>query len=308
MGRLVRVDDDAERLVGLFRDIYSNWRVTPEQWYWKYGPPWSENVYSLVATHGDRFIGHVGAIPLRGVLQGKECPFFQIVDILAHPEVRGTYNWLEVQAMVREYILAKHPDAVLYGSTDRKTMMFYEWLGSAARVDEPQVVTLPGGGKHQHEVTQHLQVHEWDWDHPAIDPLWETLKHTWSTGLIRDQLYLSWRYDSRPGWPYRLLGVDLDGEPIGWIVALVKDGPESKAEPVWIIDALLPREQFLGGFRIAAESMGERGIQAWLPPALAADFPETAPSRCPVTTWKGSPNLHILKKHLFYTCGDIDLF
>src|SRR5215475_14148559 len=113
-------------LIGLF-DLVFGGTVTPYMWAWKYLPPWAQRHYCWVAESDGKVIGYCGAVPLRGAVAGKPMPFFQLADMMVHPDHRRTHDLFDLGP---KQILADlgqtHPQHVLYGFSGHRAFLWFQ--------------------------------------------------------------------------------------------------------------------------------------------------------------------------------------
>ena len=110
---------DEEKIITLFREVFGK-ELTVGQWKWKYAVPGAGKIYSKIAEDASHtIIGYAGAVPLRGIYQGKPLQFFQIADVMVHPKARGFLGKKNVfEIMIKELfedIGKEFPDVFCYG-------------------------------------------------------------------------------------------------------------------------------------------------------------------------------------------------
>jgi GNAT superfamily N-acetyltransferase len=82
------VPDDAPAIVDLLNTVYGDWGDL-DLWRWKYrDPPAPFRIPSLVAECDSRLVGHHGALPVSGVLNGQTVRAAQFVDAAVLPAHR----------------------------------------------------------------------------------------------------------------------------------------------------------------------------------------------------------------------------
>jgi len=275
-------------------------------WKWKYNLPWVREPHAWVAISDGEILGHVGAVPLRGWVDGEEVPFFQLTDIMIHPEHRAKYDFLTLAPKSIEVeIRAAYPKSVLYGFTGRRTALWYRRMGG--RVKEEACDRLVRIAAHEPEPVndQGIEFAEWSWDRDEIDEIWGGSKIR--AGLMRDRTYISWRYERHPTKDYTLIGVLARGEPVGWFVTQ----PWSRVDTVLrdevrLLDHFLPEEVARPALQLAARYLKARTLVFWLPKRLWEG--ESRETGWFVLCKSLYPDLstEYLAEHLDYSLGEVD--
>jgi hypothetical protein len=307
----LELDRDLDQLLLLFEHCFHK-PADPATWLWKYQPPWIDQPWAWVGTQGDRIVGHIGAVPLRGRVNGEDALFFQLGDIMADPDIRSVNVYLELDpTKVLAEIAQEHPYSVVYGFTGSKLAAWYNWMASVGRktwieaahdriLRVPQSVgALPEGGD--------LEVREWGWDASEIDDLWERQKDLIGAGLVRDRLWLEWRYARHPSIKYALYGVFSGNEAVGWLVTGAEDCSQPREE-VRIHDFLVPAELRLPALRRAASVLRARSLVLWLPNHCVPIGLQNRKTGWQVMHHSLSPKIsrHFFEQNLFYTLGEAD--
>lgn len=304
--RPVVLEEDLDGIIELARVSFGE-EPAPQRWRWKYSPPWAKRRYSWLGLQGEATVAHIGAVPLRGQMDGRKRPFFQIGDIMLHPELRGKVNWTAAPEQVLRDILEENPDAVLYGFADRRTFEFYRYLDVAALVDEVREFVVQADDSICAAMDEDIDIRKWDWEDPNIDPVWSARAPEIRCGLVRNAEYLRWRYCAHPAFRYCLLGVRRQGVPLGWVVQL-QNNREQREGRAWIVDMLLPNHLMQGCLEAVARTLEVRSVSLWLPSWFRREFNESRPSGMVLMSWKSSLQTEYLKNHHYFTAGDADIF
>ena len=299
---------DQAGLIALFDQVFGG-TVTPAMWYWKYVPPWAPRFYCWVALAGDQVIGYVGALPLRGQIDGRPVPFFQLADVMVHPAHRLQHDYFSLGTRhILEDISTSHPQHVVYGFSGHRAFRWFERLGISGLVERAHTRYVPPGPP---PTGREVQLRDWGFDAPEVDAVWRQGSGLVRTGLIRDGAYLRWRYGSHPVNGYRLVGVQRGSEPIGYLViGTDPPGVGGRAAETPVVDLLLPPEATRPALAALARRLG-RPVMLWLPGWLAQQLPELGDG-----TDSGTHVYHFVKQsmvdtahlrqHLYYTMGDVD--
>ena len=301
--RRLDVERDQQGLFMLFAQVFGHY-VTPEMWRWKYVPEWADTHQCWVARAGDRVVGFLGAMPLRGLIGGNEAPFFQIADVMVHPEFRGQHDWFDLATNhILDDITAHHPQRVIYGFSNHRSFLWLKKLGICDLVEQPRTCYVEPNAPMPRRSTTDLDCIELDWHDDEFDRHWQALRGTVHTGLMRDGTYLRWRYASHPHYAYRPFSLRCDGEPVGFCV--IEGG--KKKERTTIIDALLPAEHRTGMLAAMAKHF-DKPARTWFAAPHTPELPDLRPTKTNVYTFVKETTLSIeaIRKDLYFTMGDAD--
>ena len=210
-GRRFAFQNDVAEVLSLYENVFGR-PASQDLWKWKYQPPWIQESYAWIGLHEEQVIGYIGAIPLRGLLNGEEVLFFQFGDIMVSPAVRSMALYLQWDPIrFVEEIRSDYPRSLIYGFTSRKLARFYTWYASSVQnthsewANDQLVRCLPE--ESDDDMHAPIRIQEWSWHTPELDDIWLRQKETISVGLIRDRAYLEWRYANHPLIDYSLFGV-----------------------------------------------------------------------------------------------------
>jgi len=299
--RPLRPETDAEGLIELFDKVFGH-TVSPGMWEWKYRPPWVDRHYCWVGVYDDRIIGYVGAVPLRGGIDGEEVPFFQLADVMVHPDYRLKFDYFSIAVKaILEDLGTTHPRHLLYGFSDHRAFRWFERVGWSGLIEMAMTFRFR---PRDSENAGRYAFRGWSWTDPELSRQWESLCGTLQASLIRDGEYVLWRYGRHPVFPYRLMGVHEDGSPLGWVVL---GKPSRKTGPVPVVDMLLP-EASTGAVLRALSEHEEQPMSAWLPTRLGLDASERKVSNTHVYHFlkNSAVDTSYLKENFYYTMGDVD--
>lgn len=296
---------DHFELIELYETVFGH-SITPAMWYWKYVPPWAERHYCYIGKIDGQIIGYFGAVPLRGMKDGKEIPYFQLADFMVHPEHRLKHDYfgLGSEKILRD-IRESHSEHLVYGFSSHKAFRFLERFGLGGTIESPQTRYLRMADAPE---DRQFEFVPWEWNSGLIDTVWERFRPKVKAGLIRDKDYIFWRYGSHPINGYRLLGVCRDGEPIGFVVAgSDRPGEHGRAKETPVVDCLLPDGD---AGRILHELTRYWGndVMFWLPQRMAVGVEEKKDSgtHCYHHKEHSAMSTEFLADGLYYTMGDVD--
>ncbi len=304
--RRINLDTDFEDVFALYSWVFGI-DATPENWRWKFLPPWVDKPYVWVVLDQESIIGYIGAMPAGGIDQGEEVPFFQMGDAMLHPRFRGKYDYIGTSTRnFVEEIRREIPHSLIYGFSAHRGFLWYQRVGLIEGVEKVTELIVPCSQRGQ---SSSFNFEIWSWDDGRIDSLWQDMKHSFTIGLVRDQAYLEWRYGAHPMFKYQLIGVFEDEQPIGWLVMAGQwelDGRSRNQGRV--IDILLPEAGYHSVLQKMAQTFNTDSLKLWLPARMSEKFAENKTTSVNVLHFgQSSPvSTQYLRDNLFYTFGDAD--
>lgn len=298
---------DEEAIVGLFSQVFDK-PLTEDQWRWKYAADGPIPPLRLAFDTSGRLVGHAGAIPLRGWRRGRPLPFFQVCDVMVHPEARGGLGDQNLFVrLVRELLVGlaeRWPNAFAYGFPGLRPHRLGERARVYGEVERACAVRRPA----RHSLLSLLSVRPLDWGDARLNDLWLRLALGLPLTLVRDSNYLRWRYATNPFHTYQLLGLCLGTRLLGWVVIRSDD------ERLLIVDLLLHRRWLRLALvtldRIAA-SGGIGEVLIWLPGSwreVAEKWIEPTEVVVANMVWGLQIPTAEVREDLYYTMGDLDIF
>jgi hypothetical protein len=300
---------DEEGITSLFKDVFRN-EMTVDQWRWKYFIPGSGKIYSKVVENAaGHIIGHAGAIPLRGSFQNKPVQFFQIADVMVHAGARGFLGRKNVfEVMMKslfEGINNEFPDVFCYGFPGRRPFL----LGKRVGVYEEVEGALDCVKYSRPSLLNPYKIKPLRWDDRRLNDIWSSLSKDFPLAVIRDRDYLRWRYAGNPFFSYELLGGFLFGRLKGWLV--IKDS----GEEVFVVDQLIEKNRcgnILTAFQKYLLPRGKKAFRMWVSEDWRRNIKDCRLEKTPVVVtnmvWKLPYTTCVVRKNLYYTMGDTDIF
>ena len=303
--RLLDPTLDHLELIELYETVFGH-SVTPAMWYWKYVPPWAQRHYCYVGKIDDQIVGYFGAVPLRGMKEGVEIPYFQLADFMVHPEHRLKHDYFGVgsEEILRD-IRESHTEHLVYGFSSHKAFRFLERFGLGGCIEKLQTRYLRMADAPQ---DRQFEFVPWEWNSDLIDTVWGRFRPNIKAGLIRDKQYVFWRYGSHLINGYRLLGVCRDGQPVGFVVAGTdRPGEHGRAKETPVVDCLLP-DADAGQILHELTRYWGNDVMFWLPQRMAVGIEEQKDSGtyCYHHKERSALDTQYLTDHLYYTMGDVD--
>ncbi len=300
---------DEEGITSLFKEVFGN-EFSIEQWRWKYFIPGNGKIYSKMAEDAaGEIIGHAGAIPLRGVFQNRSIQFFQIADVMVHPEARGFLGRKSVfdslMKTMFEDIREEFHDVFCYGFPGIRPYI----LGDRIKVYERIEQAVVNAKRLSRSLFNPYRVRMVAWDDDKLDDLWAGLSADRPLSLIRDKSYLNWRYTTNPFFSYQLLGFFLLGKLNGW--AVIRDS----GDEVFVVDLLIERKRcrsVLNALQNYLIPKRKKTICIWLPENWRKELNGYSTSKTEVVVtnmiWKLPFKTSDVNDNFYYTMGDVDIF
>lgn len=292
-------------LIELYETVFGH-TVTPAMWYWKYVPPWTQRHYCYIGRIDGKVIGFFGAVPLRGMKDDQEIPYFQLTDFMVHPDHRLKHDYFGLGSKhILGDIQESNAEHLVYGFSGHKAFRFLERFGLGGFIAKPRTRYLRIADAPEDSGYEFVP---WEWNSNLIDKVWALHRPHIKAGLIRDKEYIFWRYGSHPINGYRLLGVCRDGDPIGFVVT-GSDRPSEhgRAKETPVVDALLPAAESRQILHELARYCGN-DLMFWLPDRMAEGVEESKDSGTHCYHYKEDSALSTehLTENLYYTMGDVD--
>lgn len=298
---------DEEAIVGLFTTVFGQ-RMTEAQWRWKYTGAGALPPSKLAFDAAGCLVGYAGAIPLRGWRRGQPWPFFQICDVMVHPEARGPLGERNLfTRLLRELLTglaARWPEVFAYGFPGQRPFRLGEYVRVYGEVERACAMEWPVGRGFR----LRLSTRPLDWVDDRLDGLWAQQAPHHALALIRDREYLRWRYAAHPTHVYQLLGLFLGPRLLGWAVTHRGEGR------LRIVDLLIHRRWLrlaLTALEQVAAAEGADKVEIWLPRGW-----REAAGHCLMSTevvvanmtWALPIPTDEVRETLYYTMGDLDIF
>lgn len=258
---------EREQVFEFMRSAYSPDRSAQliYQWNWKYDAnPFNceTDPYILLVRDGGKVVGMMGAIPLRACIAGKERLIRSGCDWIIHADYRGR----GLMRRMDEQYVKDHP--IGFGWSNVLSNRIYERATNAGSVRIVPLVKpliparfrLFNRKRALSEAGDEINVVELDSFDDKFDALWGNVRCQYPVMIVRDQRYLSWRFDSRPDAKYTracaMRGTDL----LGYIVyrLAVKDGSRRG----YLVDWMIKDQSFDDLSRLvryAADDLQEQG-------------------------------------------------
>ncbi len=300
---------DEDAMIALFAAIFGP-TLTVAQWCWKYTGTGGEVPLARLAFDAEnRLVGHAGAIGLRGWRQSRPLPFFQICDVMVHPDARGQLGGRNLFArLLREFsgeLAEQWPEGFAYGFPGLRPFRVGAYTQVYSEIEPAHRLEWPVTG---HTAVPLLYSRPLLWNDQRLDRVWDRLASDFALTLIRDRAYLQWRYADNPFHAYTLLGLYFMGRLLGWAV-VQPDHPRLR-----VVDLLIARRWLkpaLDTLTRHAAMTGLDRVEIWLPDSWQSRVKKQPQPTGIITTqfrnWRGIP-LNETARDLYYTMGDLDIF
>jgi len=314
---------------------------SPEFWKWKYFEnPVGENGILLAMKEG-MIIGMIGGIPTNMQIGSKNIIAGQVMDLNILEEYRKNSLFINMERQTRKIILEKGLPFT-FGFSNKITLrnrldhlvssvnMLIKPLDIASYISgkgipKPFVNLIEKGfakllgWREKHLESEEVEIVEINYFDERFDDLWkDSIKG--EIMVVRDSVYLNWRYIRCPQTNYKIFAVEKNKEILGYIVLqifkkkgfnygniadfLIRFGYE------WVMDVLLSKAI------IYLKGNSVRSICCWIPlhspfyPLLRGKgfWKRENPVALTVRLYKNEGLSDLLKdeKNWYYTIGDSD--
>ena len=183
------------------RELPSRWnRRTIENWYWKFtetNP--AGHSFIWVAEHNDRLIGHFAAVPFKLKIFDEVVTASHTIGALVDKKYRnkGLLKFVGENLMQD---LVKNNIPFTWGFPNKLAHRFENVVLKYNDLVNFDLWKLEKSGIKKSSPNPNIRrVTEFD---DSFDQLWEHCSPDYDIAVVRDQVYLNWRYLQRPDWDY----------------------------------------------------------------------------------------------------------
>lgn len=327
-------EGDELKINEMFNEVFSENRDITH-WYWKYRDnPSGAHAISLAESEDGVLAAHYGGYPVffYSNLNGRERPdefmSFQLGDKMTRKKFRGVgFGKTSLLALTFFHFQDSFASHIPfgYGFGTHHSLKFGLKFLSYADIEPVPFRTMKIGmpvkmwGSRLKDTLKRVRVSEVT----EIDDEWTDFFYRVAPSyrylVRRDAPYLRWRYLSRPDRKYLILKVITGRRLSGWSVFYRKDNKIIWGDALFDRRDLYAAEAIFRSLREHPAAEGAESIECWFPgrPAwwdeklLRIGF-ETAPEpndlhlTGPVFNDPNAPEK--IRKHLYYSLGDSDLF
>ncbi|NWF98836.1 MAG: GNAT family N-acetyltransferase [Nitrospirae bacterium] len=298
---------DEKYITMLFKEVFGK-DMTVEQWKWKYYIPGNGKIYSKIAEDSNgNLIGHAGAIPLKGLFKGKPYQFFQIADVMVHPKARGFFGTKNIFSMIIkklfEDIAKAFTEVFCYGFPGHRPFI----LGKRIDVYDEIEKAVDYTKTPKYTFFNKCKIKNLEWNDIEINNLWNSISNSLGLSVIRDTAYLNWRYALNPFNNYQLYGAFHSGILKCWFVT------KEQEDELFIIDFMSDLKLFRQALKAFEKIFAhKKKIHIWVSKPFKESLKNYNIEQTQIITtnmiWKLPLKTDIVKKNLFYTMGDVDIF
>lgn len=304
-------DGDEYQIVELFKKIFGR-TMSLDEWHWKYKGQGNKEVLSFVVTDKeDKVIGHYGGIPLRMTYKGNTIAGISTCDVMIDKKFRGLWTLKRLHNSFVDFHIKKGI-RMFYGFPTEKTLLLpSEKLGLYERVEtileaSKDVVFNKGIERFLYKLTPI------DLKDPQVDKLWRFVKTDFPFSVIRDSLYLSWRYEKNPLFSYEAWGLKRrwGKELLG--LAILRQKDDSELLLMELISKKIYSKVLLKKIENLAFVKNKKRLILWLPQRvhsllkdLGFSFRPSGATLPRATNSETIPREEIIS-YFYYTCGDTD--
>ncbi|SFM94409.1 GNAT family N-acetyltransferase [Thermodesulforhabdus norvegica] len=300
--------DHLVQVSSLFKQVFFK-DFSPEVFLWKYRMKEYGRIFAVCAWDFDKneLVGHVASIPLAGWKEGREIVFFQFVDAMVHEKARGRNLLTRMIHRLLEEIEHSQDAFIPYvfpGPVSSIIGQKHGWLHVVSEIEDlcPQRAT--GLSFLRRLPVRFIK------DEPekrTCNRLWDEVGKHFSCLLKRDWEFVNWRYLNNPVERYDFFYVEIFGRLRGWFVTgIYPDGRR-------LVDYLVPPGWIKPFFLKICDAFGD--VKCWIPHCLrqyvrGISFAGTATplTLAAITTASPFDLVSLLKKSLFFTMADIDIY
>jgi len=302
-------EGDEEGIVKLFNSVFTR-ETTLTEWRWKYMPPWSDRVCSVVIEDPEEgIVGHYGGIEFPMILDGKEIKGIAAVDTMIHRKFRSFVRLKTMYNLFMEDLIVEHP--MFFGfSPDRVIRLAVDRLGIYERVESvhearKRVVFHNSPTRFLYRLSPHHL------ESSDFSDLIKQIISDYRLVVRKDREYLKWRYLDNPLFSYEIWGLTRRFSDILQGVAVLRI-EEGKA---LLMDLIAPRrtlKPLLIKVENLCHSRGIREICIWAPTPIrdlmrSAGFTiEESSTTLPRSTFPGTLTADEVRAKFFYSMGDTD--
>ncbi|MEN8164742.1 MAG: hypothetical protein ABFS37_11485 [Acidobacteriota bacterium] len=258
------INDAFNRIFGCRRSI--------EEWVWKFSVDGAREA-TVAAWDGEDLAAHNGGIPADFEVGGRRVASLQGVDTfsLAALDRRKDWKnaWIDVMDFFGEVIAPEVEAPLLYGFTGPNSIGHMvkrcRWDAAEPRRIPLLTRTVDSGGSRTVASRFYVARPIGD-DEPALDQLWERVRHRYTSAVVRDADHARRRFSGHPTVQYHrwLLTRRFSRDPVAFVVFRTDGGQCRWADLLW--DARHPGAldliQYLSS-RLAVET-GCRSEAMWL--------------------------------------------
>ncbi len=235
-------EGDEEGILTLFQEVFGH-DLTLPFWEWKYKLAPGGGPRIAVAQEPNRkIVAAYNVISLPALIRGEKGMLGQCVDIMVHPRHRGRF--------MKQGVLVKTFQLFCHSYRSKGVDFLYGFAGRRHWILGQRTGIYQGGGQipfyKKRPERQGLSTRLKYSFRPlsgenleVVDEIWRQNQEGFTTGAIRNQDYVRWRYLMHPKWGYSLYLLSKRwGKPVGWCALRVQQGE------MLLMDFVLPLSLF----------------------------------------------------------------
>lgn len=266
-------------------------------WNWKYKQNPAGEAIIQVACRGNQIVAQYAITPVKMKFGGRFIAAAQSVDTMTHPEYQGRGIFTALSAEVfRE--AARRNVAIIYGLPNKLTSWHEKnWL-KIGRLEfmikpidtnkiirkyiSPEIPNRICAGlvkmatgllfhERRDKSEEGISITRITAFDKRADGLWETVSGDYKIGVVKDKVYLNWRYTGLSENEYEIYFAEKQGKAIGYLV--LKCLPQQGLNAGYILDLMVPlREQAVARslVRKALEIFREKQADIVFYPSIAS--------------------------------------
>lgn len=327
-------DKDQQKVVDLWQTVFHS-QLPLELWKWKYHDSPYGNRAIICLNENEDVIVFFGGIPFRANLQGMTRKIIQLMDIMSHPDYRGTHVFGLTVSHFFDCYCQRGGAEMLYGfpgryhydigvkylgyvGLDQKVAYLTADIESMKSEDIKKILFKKNIPLSLIENSRIVKTRRPDFRFTLL--FWQQLKH-FPFSIQRNADFLRWRFSGHPVNSYEIWYLQEGSLPFVSAYAVFKiDTVNSR---VIIVDFLSPQSDglisvFMTKLIDNVRTRGFKEIISWLPEKhfitrslISLGFKGLDDPLGIISTirpFDHSPETKWISEHLYYTMADADLF
>lgn len=208
--------------------------------------------------------------------------------------------------MIRQFfdrLSSQFPNALAYGFPGERPFKLGRYAGVYGCIEIAQEIQLSPEGASRWTRVKPVPLVSAD-----LDKIWHRLKGQYDLCLVRDSAYVRWRYAEHPTRNYERVSLTSWGEVFGWAIL------QRQADKTQIIDVFCDRKRLpdlLACLSLWIQKQDKPPAVIWLPRAHSGQIRGKTDATPVYSTNMVRGFLlptEAVRKELYYTMGDLDIF
>ena len=219
-------DGDEKQLVDLYNRVFKGTRAI-ESWRWEFKDNPAGQAVIYVAEDKGLLIGHCSAIPVNLKIGQEVLIVYYILDTMIHPDYRGKGIAKEMGDMLYEVLKTKFTFSCVNEAGLKLSMNNFGFfdLGPVPRfvrtLEYPKLKFLFYRGRTLKKIrrgTERIAISKVNIFEKELNGFWQRVANNYSVALVKDMIFLNWRYVQKPKNKYEKFLMASDGKVIGYFI------------------------------------------------------------------------------------------